>query len=421
MKINWRGAIEQLTYGFISNTAPAAYRGSSSMAGAYSNTPNMMDAAGTMYSILRLTSQSLAQVDWHLYRKQIDGRRVYGPEDDNRRQVTQHLALKVLAQPNPLMHQQLFFERSQLLLDSDDGEVFWVVVKVGGLPMEIWPYAGTYMTEELDKKGNLIQWVYKKNTPDQVAFDPADVIQIQTPDARNMYRGSGPGRVLATEIASFHAAGEYNKNFFRNSAAPGGYYKTDHRMEDDEFRDFLSRQREQHQGVQNAHRAGLLENMEWIESNTTHRDMQFPELRNQSRELMRETYGIHKHMLGLSDDVNRANAIAAGIDFARWQLVPRLERFKAALNLRFLPMFGDTGKNVEFCYENPVPPDPEQENADRDSRVKAAVAIIAAGGDPEETMAAFGLPEITFKKPEPVPVVAPTPVPTEEPALEEAA
>src|SRR3546814_9758483 len=52
--------------------------------------------------------------------------------------------------------------------------------------------------------------------------------------------------------------------------------------------------------------------------------------------MIREAFLIHKHILGQSDDVNLANALAADEAFAERLVVPRLERFKGMLNNDFL-------------------------------------------------------------------------------------
>jgi phage portal protein BeeE len=140
----------------------------------------------------------------------------------------------------------------------------------------------------------------------------------------------------------------------------------------------------------------VLEQGKWVKNGFSMRDMQFTELRNVSRDIMREAFGISKTMLGQTEDVNRATAEAAEVVFGRWHLVPRLERIKGALNETFLPMFGTTGSGLEFDYENPVPESIEQTNADRDSRISGAVALVGAGWAPDQALEVMGLPPMDF-------------------------
>jgi HK97 family phage portal protein len=228
------------------------------------------------------------------------------------------------------------------------------------------------------------------------------------PNPLDPYRGLGPVQSILVDLGATTAAAEWNRNFFVNSAEPGGVVESERRLSDDEFTEWADRWREQHQGVANAHRVAVLEQgMKWVDRKYTMREMQFTELRAVSREIIREAFRFPKPLLGTVDDVNRANADAAEVMFARWLLVPRLGRIRDALNRDLLPLYGPGAEKLEFDYEDPVPQDSEAENAERDSRVAAAVALIGAGFDAVETLEAFELPEIKWEKPEPVPVVAP--------------
>ncbi len=193
--------------------------------------------------------------------------------------------------------------------------------------------------------------------------------------------------------------------------------QVDNSLDDRSFNRIVEPWGERHRGVRNAHRVGVLENgAKWAATAYSMRDMQFVDLRNMSREMIREAYAIHPHMLGLSETVNLANAKAADATYAERLIVPRLERIKQALNNVFLPMFGTTGQGVEFCYDNPVPEDRESENQERDSKVKNAVLLIDAGGDPVQVLEAMGLPPIDFAPRETAPTVAPiSPAPAPQP------
>jgi len=110
--------------------------------------------------------------------------------------------------------------------------------------------------------------------------------------------------------------------------------------------------------------------------------------------VMRETVGIHKVMLGVSDDVNRANAQTGEEVFESWQVVPRLDRVKDTLNNYFLPLFGTAGQGVEFDYVTPVPENREQDNQELLSKAQAALFLVQAGYDLSDVLEVVGLPEM---------------------------
>jgi hypothetical protein len=141
----------------------------------------------------------------------------------------------------------------------------------------------------------------------------------------------------------------------------------------------------------------MLENgAKWVPAQSTVRDMDFVNLRSLARDVVREAFRAPKVMLGVSDDVNRANAQTGQEVFAAWGTVPRLDRKKDVLNNRLLPMFGSTGTGVEFDYVNPVPANRELDQAELTAKVTAAVALIGIGFDASEVLEMVGLPEMSF-------------------------
>src|SRR6266567_6142014 len=105
---------------------------------------------------------------------------------------------------------------------------------------------------------------------------------------------------------------------------------------------------------------------------------------------------MHKVMLGVSDDVNRANAQTGEEVFSNWGVVPRLDRWKDVLNYFFLPMFGSTGEGVEFDYIRPVPTNREQDNAELTAKANAVLVLIGAGFDAGEACDVVGLPRMSM-------------------------
>ena len=247
-----------------------------------------------------------------------------------------------------------------------------------------------------DPETYLKGWVY--TSPDgreKVPLDVADVIQVKFPNPMDPYRGLGPAQAVLVDIEASRYSAEWNRNYFLNSAEPGGVIQVDHSMDDDEWNDLTNRWRDAHRGVARAHRVAVLEaGQTWVQNSHSLRDMDFGNLRNVSRDLIREAWGIHKIMLGNSDDVNRANAQTGEEVFANWSVVPRLDRWKDALNAQFLPLFGSTGENVEFDYIYPLPANREQDNEELTTKSAAAAVLVSAGFDPDDVCEVVGLPSM---------------------------
>ncbi|MGW3428889.1 phage portal protein [Streptomyces melanosporofaciens] len=355
-----------------------------------------MGSVGTLFSIVNRTSNAVAQVDWKLWRTAKSGL----PED--RTEVTSHAALDLWAKPNPFMPRQEFVETIEQHLDLT-GEAWWVVARNprAVIPLELWPVRPDRMEPVPHPEEFLTGYLYLGPSGERVELKTNEVIQLRTPNPLDPYRGMGPVQALLADIDATKFSAEWNRNFFYNSAEPGGVVEVEKRLSDDEFNEFNARWGEQHRGVANAHRVALLEaGMKWVDRKYTMRDMQFTELRTVSREIIREAFGMPKGMLGTVDDVNRANAEAGEVMFARYLVKPRLERIKQALNNDLLPLFGATARGLEFDYCDPVPADRELEAKELAAKAEAARNMIEAGAYGPEVLAAVGLPEVSFGKPD---------------------
>ncbi|WP_405676789.1 phage portal protein [Streptomyces sp. NBC_01511] len=353
-----------------------------------------MGSVGTLFSIVNRTSNATAMVDWKLWRKAPSGMK------EDRVEVTRHAALDLWTKPNPFMPRQEFVETFQQHVDIT-GEGWWVIAydPRSTIPLEMWPVRPDRMTPVPSRERFLDGYVYTSPDGEQVPLGLNEVIFLRMPNPLDPYRGMGPVQSVLADLDATRYSAEWNRNFFLNSAEPGGIIEVPNGLSDTDFNQLRERWNEQHRGVANAHRVAILEHGAWKDRKLSQRDMQFVELRDVSRAVLREAFGISAFALGEVTDINRATANAAMAWFAEQLTVPRLERIKAALNHDLLPLFGATSQGLEFDYENPVPPDPETEAAQLVAKSSAAQSLIEAGAYGPEVLAAIGLPAIAFGQP----------------------
>ncbi len=351
---------------------------------------------GTLFGIVSRLAEMTAEPEWHLYRKNKDGRRVYR-EVETRTEVTRHAAIDLLTNPNPFMDRYEFMETLDQHFELA-GEC-WVVAAYGAIraagPLELWPMRPDRVRIVTDPYDVLTGYVYVGPDGEQVPLEKDIVIQVmKRPNPLDIYRGLSPVQALRLKLDANALAAEYNRNFFKNSAEPGGIIEIEDRLDDDEFRELAMRWREQHQGVANAHRVAILEQGKWVDRKYTMRDMMFPELNEMSREDIREAFGYPKGMTGATEDVNKAVADANERMFGRYLVRPRLKRIKSSLNNYLLPMFGTTGANLEFDYDDPVPEDREADSQDRITKAQSLKLLVEAGADWDDACEIVGLPQM---------------------------
>ena len=345
----------------------------------------------TLFAIVRQLGDAFSSVEWGLYRK--------SPIRDQarRKEVTSHAIVDLWEKPNPFYSGRFFRETVQQHLDLvGEGVIVLNTVKLGGkeVPIEMWPVRPDRIKIIRDPGKFITGYMYCAADGEEVPLLREQVIHIKLPNPKDPYRGMGPVQSALTDVDASRYSAEWNKNFFINGARPNGMIKIDYRMNDNELQDFLNRWREQHQGVSNAHRVGILENAEWVDTNFSMTDMQFVEMRNLSRELIREAFAYPKPMLGAVDDVNRANGKVGEVIFGRWQVLPRCARWKDVMNTQLVPRFAN-GQNLELDFVNPVPVDQVEETTILQNKATALATLIRdCGIDPHDAMETVGLPEM---------------------------
>jgi HK97 family phage portal protein len=396
----------------VLNKAPVPYVAGRNYSGAGAAVSPMDQTAqleapgsnGTLFAIINVLATTTAAVGWHMHRTTNvrAGTTCDECEEPGVRYVPKHPALSVWNEPNEHFTSRLFVETFQQHQDLV-GEAWWVVAKLMGRPAELWPVRPDRMAPVRDPNEYLTGYVYRAPDGTLVPLGKDEVVPMRTPAPWDSYRGAGAVQTLLNNLYGAKYAAEWNRKFFENSALPGGIIEMPVHLSDPQFNEFQARFAETHKGVSNAHTVGILEHgATWKDVRYTQKDMEFAELRRVNREEIREAFAVHGHVLGLSETVNRANAEAADVSFARRLSVPRLDRIKDALDGPFLRMFGDMGKGYKFHYTNPEPEDREGNNAERTSKATAFKTLIDAGVNPDDAAAVCGLPPMRVTKPKPV-------------------
>lgn len=345
-------------------------------------------SVGTLFAIVKQIQEAVAATEWHLYR------RTSKRDKTRRTEVMLHGFLDIWNMPNEFQTGFMLREAVQQHLDLV-GEGYIILRIVGNLVIEMWSARPDRMHPVKHPTKFLTGWIYKGPDGEEVPLTTEQVIQIKYPNPADPYRGMGPVQTVLNDIDAAKYSAEWNKNFFINGAKPGGIITVDYRMNDDEFNAFVARWRKQHQGVANAHRVAVLENAKWQDTQFSMDDMQFVELRNLPRELVREAFAFPKPMLGTVDDVNRANAEAGKTIMAENQTIPRLRRWKDVTNAFLLPRFAN-GKALEHDYDDPTPVDHEAADRGRLSQSNSAQSLVMSGYHPDDVSDAMGLPRMRW-------------------------
>lgn len=324
--------------------------------GSYGSSPYMINnieqqlnaygAVGWIFAVVNRIAEGVAMNEWECYQKSKSGLPV---------RVIDHPYAQLWEDINP------FYTRQEFIMASEQhyrlvGEIWWVLVtdEKTGLIKEIWPVRPDRMSPIRDDKNYLSGYMYRR-AGIEIQLDIDDVVFIRNPSPIDDYRGQGVVQAILSDIEGEKFASMWARNFFINSAQPGGIIEYEDKLNDEEFQSIKMRWQENHQGISNAHQVAIIEGGHWVDAKYTQRDMQFIDQRKINRDTILGAFGVPMPILGITEAVNRANAEAGEYIFAKWIVKPSLERYKQAINYKIGRKFDS---NVYLTFKDPVPPDP---------------------------------------------------------------
>jgi len=133
---------------------------------------------------------------------------------------------------------------------------------------------------------------------------------------------------------------------------------------------------ERHQGVSKAHKVALLEGGgKYIQAQNTIKDMDWRNLKLGNRDVILGVYGMPLSVMGISENVNKANAEAGDYTFARWIVKPRLDRMVSKLNEQLIVKF-KKAENLKIGYEEVVKETVDQKRELAESGMRAGYLTI---------------------------------------------
>lgn len=256
---------------------------------------------------------------------------------------------------------ELFFG-TQAHLDTD-GNAFWFLARANkgqGEIKELYLLRPDRVeicisdTNPLDVKG----YVYKGAMGAKIAFDPNQILHFRNfnPSGEHPmpHRGKSIVEAGLSAIETDNQARRWNYNFFKNSAKPDGFIsKKEGVIDETEYARIKAELESKYQGSDNAHKTMILAGgLEWKEVTRLQKDMEFIEQRRFSRDEIMSVFKVPKTVLGIVEDVNRANAEASDYVFASRTTRPNMQSFVDTINEYIAGEFEET-----LDFVSPVPED----------------------------------------------------------------
>ena len=286
-------------------------------------------------------------------------------------EVYEDSALYLLSKPNSFQTREEFFWLTVVYLLAE-GEVFWVLDKPNN-PTAMAILDPVKVTPVFDKDKIIGKYKYQQGNGKVKEIPAEEIIFIKLPNLGNPFRGAGVMSYIRQSLDLDNYMEEYLRRFFFNSALPSGVLEAPGKLSDKQFKRVKSQFEASHKGIKNAHKFALLEgglkfNMTAFNMN----QLQMTEMNVTVRDRVLAAFKVPKSVLGIIDEVNRANSEAADRAFAKRAVRPKLKMLEAQLNQFFLPKFKG-GDKLWFEFENLVKEDEYLTAQTRELNIRSGV------------------------------------------------
>lgn len=305
-----------------------------------------------VYANITVIAEQVADINFELYQLVGTG----GKEQLD--VVPQHDVLDLLLRVNDYQTKwDLIYLWTYYMLSC--GEAVWYLVgrtTPNAKPTEIWTLRPDYIKVipgDLSKNEMVARYEYRIPGKPMVTFQPSEILFFKMPNPLNNYRGYGVVEAAAADIAIDEAATNYNKRFFENYARPEGVLQTDQKLDEDIIDRLSTRWSTRFKGSDNAGKTAVLEQgLDYKIIQQTAKDMDFLNQQSWTRDKIMALFKNSRVALGITENVNRANAEASENVWLKHNIKPKMQRLVDSLNEFLVPIYGS---NLILGFTDPLP------------------------------------------------------------------
>lgn len=205
-------------------------------------------------------------------------------------------------------------------------------------------------------------------------------IRDLNPDPANPYMGRSVIAASAATIDMEDQMKNWNQQLFANNARPSLIFTSNEEMSDESYERWKQQFRDEHTGADQAYKPLLIEGGDAKPYMLNQQDLDFLNSRKFTRDEILAMFKVSPGVLGIVENVNRANLDAGFYIHAVVNTVPRLRQFVRQINASLVKVYDPT---LELDFVNPVPEDVE-------AKLAAATAGVDKWWTKNEVRAMYG-------------------------------
>lgn len=296
-----------------------------------------------IYGAIERIANSIASTPISLYR--------------DKERIENHKALALVQDPSRFMTESGLKESiTKHLLLTGDCFIEIVVNKnkyedgrVAIIPENLIPVVPPSSMKIVPGEKQLIDhYEYLSPSGEKLELGAREIAHLRLFSASQKLYGLSPLQAIKEELVTDVQAVEYNKQFFDNSAAPGGVLSSEQSLNPDAKDDIEDRWNNAHQGPSQAHKVAVLgRGMEYQPVGLSQEDMQYIQSREMTKEYIRALYGVPATYLG-ETSATYASAEEASKAFFLNTVIPMANRIAQGLTKYVL---GEYWSDKKLAYD----------------------------------------------------------------------
>lgn len=210
------------------------------------------------------------------------------------------------------------------------GEAFVILDRESqfDMPKAMLPVDPSMVREVLNKnQTKLLGWLIPgQNGEDDIKLQRWEVVHFKLFNPMNRWRGLSPLSAAASGLNLDILTNKFNTMFYQNGGKIGGVVELQGNLGEKQFERFREQWRDQHGGVQNAHKVAILEGgAQFKQVQISQKDMDFLNQKKWNRDEILAVFKVPKMEVGVWDDINFAVAKVQAREFWLKNLIPKTD------------------------------------------------------------------------------------------------
>lgn len=333
---------------------------------------NAMLAAYTswVYACVTARAQAVANAKFRIYKRE---------GADDYRELDDHPALKVLERPNPLDTRYDLLFKTVSYMDLT-GDAYWEIVRDrAGRIRELWVLPSNLVTIVPSKDGVIERYDLKPfngSEKDIIRYSPSEIIHHKHPNPNNFYYGASVIMAVASAVDINDFQHDYQKNFYKRSALPPAVLESESKLDDATVKRLRQSFDSVYGGGDNAGKTLILENgLKYKPLGISPKDLDYLATNSVTMKEICAIFRVPPSMLGIVEDVNRANAESQEYTFAKMATEPLLRNIDERLTTELIKQYLN-GDKLFIQHDSTVPEDEDKQASAAQKRIFGGLTTI---------------------------------------------